>query len=164
MPQVPQPPIGYVPPACAATQPANPTAPASTSAAKMQGLAAVITPQLPAGNVLCIINALMTAAANTIAYGLVAQLYCGPVTSGVAPPANAGAIPASAVALGQSKTKENAVAWTTAADYSDPWTFVGLARGLTPGQQYWFDVALTSLGTASDNALTNVDVWLMEIA
>ncbi len=129
----------------------------------MQGLAAVIAPSTPAGNVLCIISATLTDTATTVAEGVILQLYYGPVISGTAPPANAGAIPASAVALGLTLEWATGVTLTTAAASFAPITIHGIARGLTPNQQYWFDVAAKSVTGASVVALTNVTITLAEI-
>ena len=91
----------YTPPAVAVTTPANPTAPASTSAYKLQGLGALITPQKAGGNVLAIVMGTMNAStATTAGDGMNMQLAYGPVVSGVAPPANAAALPAGAVLVG----------------------------------------------------------------
>lgn len=158
-----QPPFGYIAPTVADTSPASPTAPASTSAFAMQGLAALITPQTPAGNVLAIISGTLTDSATTVGEGIILQLYYGPVISGTAPPANAAAIPASAVAVGPTMEWATGVTLTTAADSFAPIMVHGVVKALTPGQQYWFDVAAKSVIGASVVQLTNPHVTLVEV-
>lgn len=158
-----QPPYGYIAPAVAVYTPANPTAPASTSAYKMQGLGSLLTPVTPAANVLVQIYATLTDSATTVGEGINLQLWYGPMVNGVAAPANAADIPASGVQLGTTLSWETGVTLTTAADSLIPVTLVGLAKALAPGQQYWFDIAAESITTASDVALTNVTVVLTEI-
>jgi peptidoglycan hydrolase-like protein with peptidoglycan-binding domain len=157
-------PYGYVPPATVTTLPANPTAPASTSAYKMQGLAQLITPAAPSANVLAIFMATLTDSATTVGEGINMQVWYGPVVSGVAPPANGAAIPQGATQLCATFSWESGVTLTTAADSLIPVTLAGLAKGLTSGQQYWFDIAAESITTASDVALTNVTAILAEIS
>jgi len=156
-------PYGYITPQTADTSPANPTAPASTSAYKMQGLGALITPSTPSGSVLAIISGTLTDSATTVGEGINLQLYYGPIVSGTAPPANAAAIPASAVALGPPMTWASGVTLTTAADLFQPFCLHGMAKGLSPNQQYWFDVAAESVIGASIVAITNAHVTLAEI-
>jgi hypothetical protein len=155
---------GYVPPALAETSPANPTAPASTAAYKMQGLGALITPATFNPNILALIQATINAAATTVGNGINLQLWYGPMVAGVAAPANGAAIPAAAVQLGTTKTFATGVTLTTAADLFSPVMIAGIAKGLVQGQQYWFDIAAESVTTISDNALINVDVILVEVA
>ena len=85
----------YIAPAVAMTLPANPTAPASTSATyKMQGLGALITPQLAPGIVLANISATVNwVSSGAVGVGIALQLYFGPMVNGVAAPANAAAVP-----------------------------------------------------------------------
>lgn len=158
-----QPPFGYINPQTADTQPANPTAPASTSAYAMQGLGALLTPATPNGAVLVIVSGTLTDSAVTVGEGINLQLYYGPMVNGVAAPANAGAIPASAVKLGPVMTWATGVTLTTAADLFQPFCIHGVAKGLTPNQQYWFDLAAESVTTASDVAITNAHISLVEI-
>src|SRR5579863_104061 len=158
-----QPPYGYIAPQVVDTSPANQTAPASTSAFKMQGLAALITPSTPVANVLAMVSGVLTDSATTVGNGISLQLYYGPVVSGTAPPANAAAIPTNAVALGPVMEWATGVTLTTAADLFQPFCLHGVAKGLTPGQQYWFDIAAESVTTASNVAVTNAHVTLVEI-
>jgi len=160
---VSQPPYGYINPAVIVNTPANPTAPASTSAYKMQGIGQLITPSTPSANVLALFSATLNDGATTVGEGINLQLYYGPVVSGTAIPANAGAIPANAVALGAILTWATGVTLTTAADSLIPITLFGLAKALTPGQQYWFDVAAESVVGASQVAIVNPTFALIEI-
>ena len=158
-----QPPFGYIVPSKAVYTPAAPTAPASTSAYKMQGLAMLLTPLTPAPAILVNISAAIIATTGTAGTGINMQLWYGPVTSGVAPPANAAAIPNSATQLGTTSTFELATAATTVADLFMPVDLMGIAMNLTPGQQYWFDLACESIGTASGMGLSQINGVLAEI-
>lgn len=157
-------PYGYVPPSTSANTPANPTAPASTSAYAMQGLAQLITPSSPGANVLAMFIATLTDTATTVGNGVNMQIWYAPVIAGVAPPANGAAIPAGATQLGNTTTWESGNTLTTAADSKIPVTLAGLAKALTSGQQYWFDIAAESVTTASNVALTNITAILTEIS
>ncbi len=158
-----QSPYNYYAPSLSQGTPANPTAPSSTSAYAMQGIGQLITPATPAANVLALLSATLTDGATTVGEGILLQLYYGPVISGVAIPANAGAIPTSAIAIGNPIEWATGVTLTTAADSFAPITLFGLAKALTPGQQYWFDVAAKSVIGASQVALTNVNFAVIEI-
>ena len=157
------PPYGYIIPSSAVYSPANPTAPASTSAYKMQGLSMLITPVTPTGKVVCNIGFTLTATATTVGDGINLQLWYGPTISGVSPPANAAAIPSGATQLGVTSTYEAGVTLTTAGDFLLPVDIMGLATGLVPGQQYWFDIAAESIGAASVYALTQINGVLFEM-
>jgi hypothetical protein len=85
------------------------------------------------------------------------------MVSGVAAPANAAALPAAGQTIGAITSVSNGVVLTTLADNLQPVDLMSLAKGLTPGQQYWFDLYAESLTTASDCFLTNVTVTLVEI-
>lgn len=154
---------GYQAGAIALAQPAGPTAPASTSAYKMQGLAATFTPNV-SGNVVAIFTATVNASATTVGNGINLQPYVGQIVGSNVAPANAAAIPGNANQIGNTVTFATGVTLTTAADLFQPITVIGLAKALIPGQQYWFDLAAESVTTASDNALVNVTVILFEVA
>lgn len=158
-----QAPYGYIAPATAVYQPASPVAPASTSAYKMQGLSMLITPVTPSGKLICNIGATLIATAATVGVGINLQMWFGPVISGVSPPANAAAIPTGALQLGPTTTYETGVTLTTAADLFFPIDLMGLATGLSPNQQYWFDIAAESVTTASAVQLTAVNGVLFEV-
>lgn len=158
-----QTPFGYVIPSSAIYSPANPTAPASTAAYKMQGLSMLITPVTPTGKIVCNIGATLITTAVTVSHGINLQLWYGPVISGVSPPANAAAIPTGALQLGVTSTYETGVTLTTAASLMMPIDLMGLATGLTPGQQYWFDLAAESVGTASEYSLSQINGVLFEL-
>lgn len=159
-----QTPYGYIKPAAAQYSTAvNPVAPASTSAYKMQGLGYLLTPVTPSGQVRVDISANLIVNATTVGIGVNLQLYYGPMVAGVAAPANAAAIPASAVQIGGTQSYASGVTLTTAADSIIPIDIDAIALGLTPGQQYWFDLAAESIITASACQLTNVGASLYEI-
>lgn len=157
-------PYGYIVPSTAIYNPVSPTAPASTSAYKMQGLSMLLTPVTPSGKVCINIGATIITSAVTNGHGINLQLWYGPVVSGVAPPANAAAIPNGALQLGVTSTYETGVTLTTAANFMLPIDIMGIATGLTPNQQYWFDIAAESVGTASEYSLSQVNGVLFEIS
>ena len=160
---MPEAPYGYITPSVAMTTVAAPTAPASTSVFAMQGLAAVISPATPSGNVLCMISGTLIDGAATVGEGIILQAYYGPVISGTAPPANAAAAPASAVAIGNTLEWATGVTLTTAASLFQPFMLHAIARGLVPNQQYWFDLAAKSVTGASQVSITNATISLVEI-
>lgn len=160
MAQIPAP---YWAPSIAQSQPTNPTAPASTTLYKMQGLAQLITPTTPTGNVLFLLQATLTDGATTVGEGINLKMYYGAQQSGVAAPANAASVPNGATQLGGILTWATGVTLTTAANSLAPITMFGMAQGLTPGQQYWFDVAAESVVGASQVALTNVYCVVTEL-
>ena len=151
----------YVGPATYAAQPGN-NANAQTSGYLLQGWAALLTPQLPLGKVLTMIQTVLISSVTTVAYGMVAQLYYGPITSGVAAPAAQAAVPTNATAIGPAVTFETPTALGTAADLMAPVDMTALAIGLTPGQQYWFDLA-TKYVTGAGYLLTQNSIILMEV-
>lgn len=155
-------PASYWAPSSANYSPSNPTAPASTAAYKMQGLAGLITPATPAGVVVCLISAQLIVTQTTVNTGINLQLYYGLMQNGVAAPANAASIPSNANALGPIRTWTTGVTLTTAADAITPITLHGVVQGLTPGAQYWFDVAAESVQTASACQLINPVITLFE--
>jgi hypothetical protein len=156
-------PSGYIPPSCAIYTPANPTAPNSTASFQMQGLGALITPATPAANIVVRIEASAISTATTVGNGIIMQIYYAPITSGGTAPGNNVAIPGAAVSVGNTLEWATGVTLTTAADSFIPIAIGGVARGLTPGQQYWFDIAAKAITTASQVQLTAVTVTLIEI-
>jgi hypothetical protein len=163
MPTATESPFGYITPSVVATTVAAPTAPSSTSAFAMQGLAAVITPATPSGNVLCLISGTLITNATTVSDGITIQINYGPIISGNAPPANAAAAPASAVAIGNTLEWATGVTLTTAASSFIPFCINAVARALVPGSQYWFDLAAKSVNAASAVSITNASITLVEI-
>ena len=155
----------YIAPAVAMTLPANPTAPASTSATfKMQGLGALITPMLAPGIILANISGTVNwVSSGAVGVGIAMQLYYGPMVSGVAAPANTAAVPGGGVAIGNPTSVSNGVVLTTIGDNLIPFDLSGIAKNLTAGQQYWFDIGAYSLTTASDCFITALTVTLVEI-
>ena len=135
---------------------ASPTAPASSIAFKMQGLAGSITPS-SSGNVLIIISGTIIAPTNTtVDNGIIYQISYG--TGGA--PANAAALTGTQVGLTQEYT--SAIAPTAAADVHVPFSISYVVTGLTPGTPYWIDLAAEVVTTASAMALSNVMVVAFE--
>jgi hypothetical protein len=148
---------GPVTSATSQTNVSAPTAPASTSAYKMQGLAATITPTV-SGTILITISGTITApAGTTVDNGIQYQISYGTGT----PPTNAAALTGTQVGGIQSYT--SAVAPTAAADVHVPFSHSAVVTGLTVGTAYWLDEAAESITTASDMALSNVSVSAVEI-
>lgn len=141
--------------ASSTSKPSNPTAPASTSAYKMQGLAGSITPG-KSGNVLITICATVTNSSGTAGDGILFQISEG--TGGA--PSNAGNL--AGTQLGQPAEYENSAA-LTAADIAVTICPTALVTGLTLGTAYWIDLAAKSVGTISVTALTNVNVVAIEL-
>lgn len=153
----------FVPPSWFQNYPASPTAPASTSAYKMQGLGGAIVP-----NVSGIVVVEFSATVNWISSGAVGvgislQGYYG-LAGGLALPVNAAAIPANWAKFGALTNISNGVVLTTIADNLIPVSITAVVGGLTVGQEYGFDLAAESLTTASDCYLTNVGVTLFELS
>lgn len=153
----------YQVPASSMTTPAAPTAPASTSLFRQQGLGALITPITPSGKVMAVITATLTSANTTNGDGIILQMNYGAMVAGVAAPANAATALGSAVNAGATTEWATGVTLTTAANSFIPVCMTAIVTGLSAGQQYWFDVSAKSVGTASGVALTNVTVTLVEI-
>ena len=152
----------YTPGLSAIFNPASPTAPASTAAYKMQGLAAQAIAQ-KSGNFLFLVTAVITAAATTVGNGINVIPYCGLIQGSNVAPTNTAAVPSNAIQLGSVQSWATGVTLTTFADSLIPITVVGLAQQLQFGQQYWFDLAAESITTASDNQLTQISVILIEV-
>jgi len=150
-------------PAYAVTQPANPVAPASTSAFKMQGLGGLITPAVSGIIRVRYDFVLVNSGTTTVGIGIALQGYYQAVQNGVAIPANAGSIPSGAQSIGPQYKWATGVTLTTAADLFEAGSMETLVGGLTVGQQYWFDLAAESVVTASIISLTNVQVLLQEV-
>ena len=142
----------------------NPTAPASTSAFKMQGLGVLFTP-VRTGMVFCKISAhvVATTTTTTVGSGIIVQGMYGAIVSGTAPPANASAPLGSAVTFTAARNWASGVTFTTTEDAYEPIEVAGVIPGLQIGQQYWFDLQAESLVTASLFGLANVQVDAFEI-
>lgn len=149
----PQPFFG--PPAVTQSSAASPTAPASTSAYKMQGLAGTITP-LVSGTVAIDVCGTLAASSTTINDGINLQISIG---SGSAP-SNAGTL--AGTQIGQIVTYTNP-ATVTAADVHVPFCHSAIATGLSVGTAYWIDEAAESVTSASDTKLTAVNIRAMEL-
>ena len=134
---------------------AAPTAPASTSAFAMQGLAGSVAP-IRSGVVLVIISGTIVSPAGTTAgLGIKYQISYG---TG-APPVNAAAITGTQAGTVQQYTNAGTV---TAADVSVPFSIQAIVSGLALGTSYWLDLAAESVGTASDMGLSNISVSALE--
>jgi hypothetical protein len=134
---------------------ASPTAPNSTSAFTMQGLAGAITPTA-SGNVLITISGTILTTNGTIAFGISYQISYG---TGSAPTTNA-ALAGTQAGTVQTFTAPVAV---TAADVAQPFSTTVVVTGLTAGTTYWIDLAAKALGAASAYSFSAVSVTPVEL-
>jgi hypothetical protein len=135
---------------------ASPTAPASTSAYKMQGLAGAFTP-LRTGRVLITISGTIVApTGTTVDNGIMYQISYG--TGGA--PSNAAAVTGTQVGAVQKYT--SAIAPTAAADVAVPFSHSVVVTGLTVGTAYWIDEAAESITTVSAMGLSAVSISAVE--
>jgi hypothetical protein len=132
-----------------------PTAPASTSAFKMQGLAGTITPQ-HTGTVLVIVSGTLTSATVTAGDGITYQISYGTGSA----PANAGTL--AGTQAGPIQVYKNP-ATVTAADVAVPFSVSTIITGLTLNTAYWLDLAAKSVGTASSGGVGGVSIVAVEI-
>lgn len=134
---------------------ASPTAPNSTSAFKMQGLAGTITPAV-SGKILITISGTITNASGTAGVGVQYQISYGTST---APTSNA------ALAGTQVGTIQEYLnpATVTAADVQVPFSISVVVTGLTLSTAYWIDIAAESVSSASQAGFSNVNISAAEI-
>ena len=142
--------------ASTASTTAAPTAPASTSAYKMQGLAGAITPSASGIVLITISGTIVAPAGTTVNNGILYQISYGTGTA----PINTGALAGTQVGLPQEFTLS--VAATAAADVNVPFSTTYLVTGLAIGTAIWIDLAAKSVTTASDMGLANVCVVATE--
>ena len=134
---------------------ASPTAPNSTAAYTMQGLAGSITPTRT-GRVLIIISGTIVETTGTAAG--VGVEYALSVGTGAAPGSNttqAGTV----IGTIQEFTNPSTV---TAADVHIPFSSQALATGLTLNTAYWIDLAAQAITTASYVGFSNVSISAFE--
>jgi hypothetical protein len=148
-------PVLPLPGAASQSQPANPSAPASTTTYTMQGLAGSVTPVLT-GAVLVIISGVVLASTVTAGDGIEWQISVG---SGTAP-TNGAAL--TGTQYGQPQPSKNP-ATVIAADVAVPFSTQAVVAGLTKTTPYWIDLAAKSLGTASSGSLANVSISAIEL-
>jgi hypothetical protein len=134
---------------------ASPTAPSSTSAFLMQGLAGAITPTA-SGNMLITIAGTMVTTNGTIDFGVAYQVSYG---TGTAPTSNA-ALTGTQAGTVQTYTTGAAV---TAGDVAQPFSVTVLVTGLTPGTTYWVDLAAKAIGLPSAYSFSAASVTAAEI-
>ena len=141
-------------PAATQSQPANPTAPASTAAYKMQGLAGTITPG-KTGSVLVIVSGHFVSSTVTAGDGIKVQLSYGTGSA----PANGAALAGTQVGAIREYTNPAVV---TAADVLVPFSVNAVVTGLSLGTPYWIDLAAESIATVSSVGVANVSVSAIE--
>jgi hypothetical protein len=138
-------------------QVSTPTAPSSTSAYAMQGLAGSITPATT-GTVLITISGTVDSGAGTAAgNGIIYQISYGTGSA----PSNAASLTGTQVGSVQQYT--NAATVTAFGDVNVPFSHSAVVTGLTVGTTYWVDEAAKSIATASDISLENVSISVVEI-
>lgn len=137
------------------SSPADPTAPASTSVYKMQGLAGAITPR-ETGNILILITGTIKSTAVTAGDGINLQASYGTGTA----PANAATLAGTQVGQVVSYMNPTTV---TAADVAVPFTVAAVVTGLVRGTAYWVDLAAESIATVSTVKLSKVSVSVVEL-
>lgn len=143
--------------AVAQTVVASPTAPASTSAYAMQGLAGAITPSKTGVVLVTISGTVVAPTGTTVNNGILYQISYGTGSA----PANAGTLAGTQVgAVGQ---YTSAVAPTAAADVHVPFSTSVVVTGLTVGTAYWIDLAAKSVTTASQMGLSAVSISIIEL-
>lgn len=133
---------------------AAPTAPASTTAFTMQGLAGSITPATT-GNVILTINGVAESNTNTSGDGIQFQISYG---TGAAP-TNAAAL--TGTQAGSVLVYVNASA-VTAGNVAVPFSLTAVVTGLTPATAYWIDLAAKSVATISSGKLANINISAIE--
>jgi len=145
--------------ALAATGISAPTAPASTSAFQMQGLAAVVTPATSGETLITVSGTLLdngggaTTAAGT---GVEYEIKYGTGTA----PSNGATSTGTTCNQIQIFTLPSAAAAT--ADVAQPFSLTCKAN-LTAGTAYWIDLSAQAKGTASAMAFSAVEVLAAEI-
>lgn len=142
----------------AATQSASasPTAPTSTSAFTMQGLAATVTP-IKTGNVLVVITGTVVSPTGTAAgNGVKVQLSYGTGTA----PTNGAALTGTQTGAVVQYTNPTTV---TAADVHIPFSATAVLTGLTLGVAYWLDLAAEAVATVSSMGVATLSTTAVEL-
>jgi len=132
-----------------------PTAPASTSAYAMQGLAGGVTPSNSGRVLLLVSGTIVSPVGTTAGLGIDLQLSYGTGSA----PANAAAITGTQVGAVMAYTNAGTV---TAVDVNVPFSIHAVVSSLTVATSYWFDLAAKSLGTASDMGIANISLSAVE--
>jgi hypothetical protein len=138
-----------------------PTAPASTSAFTMQGLAGSITPKLTGDIQITIsgtIEDIGPGASSLAGTGIAYSVRFG---AGAAP-AN-GAAAAGVTCAGGAGGFQLHTGFTYAADVEQPFVVVCQVTGLPLNVAEWIDIAAESIGSASAMALTGVSIAAFEL-
>ena len=130
----------------------SPTAPASTSAYTMQGLAGSITPTKSGNVLITICGTIIAPTGTTVDNGIKYQISYG---TGSAPGSNA---TLTGTQIGVVQEWTNPVALSAAGDLHVPFSISVVVTGLTQNTPYWIDLAAESVTTASDIGFTNVGI------
>ena len=148
--------------AYAASTVSAPTAPASTGAYTMQGLAGAITPEVT-GRVQITICGSIVSSSTTVGNGIALLLAYG---SGSVP-ANGAALTGITIGDGVTYTQANAPLLgldpvPAVATASIPFSITYIATGLTLGLPYWLDLAAEAIITASAVGIAKVSISAIE--
>ncbi|MGB7910888.1 MAG: hypothetical protein WCF59_01550 [Desulfobaccales bacterium] len=132
------------------------TAPASTSAYKMQGLAGSITPTRSGKALITSYGTIIAPAGTTVDNGILYQISYGTGSA----PSNAATLTGTQIGVVQEWT--NPVALSAAGDLHVPFSISAVVTGLTLNTAYWIDLAAESVTTASGIGFTNVGISALE--
>lgn len=133
------------------------TAPNSTSAFTMAGLAASVTPT-KSGKVLIVITGyIVDSSSTTVDVGLQYKIAFG---TGTAPLSNA---TATGTVAGSVQKYTAPVAPTAAADVAVPFSIAAVVTGLTVNTAAWIDLQQEAITTASQYGFSNVSVSIIEL-
>ena len=141
-----------------------PTAPASTTLFKLQGLAGSITPTTTGTVMITVSGYIQGISGGTAAtVGIAYQIFTGTGTA----PTNGATVTSpcgttSCAAAGVVAKHMNG-ATITAADLFRPFSISAVVTGLTAGTPVWIDLAAESLGTASDQGFAQVSISAIEL-
>jgi len=133
-----------------------PTAPASTSAYTMQGLAGTITP-IFSGNLLATISGTITSSVTTAGDGILYRIATGTGTA----PTNGAATTGAVSGISQEFVIPATAA--LAADVQQPFSIQALVKGATLNTALWIDLQAKAVGAASDVGLANVTITAVEL-
>jgi hypothetical protein len=134
----------------------SPTAPSSTSAVLMQGMAGAITPKTT-GNIFVSINGTFIASAALVDQGITAQLYYG---TGAAPGSNTAV---AGTAIGGLVEWTNLIAATASGDIHVPFCLCGLIPAAALGTALWIDVGAKAITTASVFSISAAVITAVEV-
>lgn len=138
------------------SSPLSPTAPSSTSAFLMQGMAGAITPRTT-GNIRVNVSGTFVASAALVDQGIIAQISYG---TGAAPGSN---VALAGTQVGAQIQWTNLVAATAAGDIHVNFSVSALITGAVIGTALWLDIAAKAVTTASVFSLAGAVITATEV-